>query len=250
MTDPLLVEWASQDVLTLTLNRPERRNALSPDLLEALAAALADEGQRARAVILRGAGEEAFSAGYDLGHLTGSLEDLEADRRIGAAVDALRSCPAPVIAVLHGHCYGAAVEIATSCDLRLASPTLRMAVPAVSLGVVYRYEFIARLVDVCGLNRASDILLGMREIDAATALAWGLVSEVRPASEIDARAREVATKLASAPQAAVRGTKASLNLLNARRIAAEDAAAAQRLRVEAASSQERQDALKRRRERK
>lgn len=248
MTDSLVLEWPSPEVMTLTLNRPERRNALSPDLLDALADALTDQGRRARAVVLRGAGEDAFSAGYDLGHLTGSLEDLEADRRIGSAVEALRSCPAPIIAVLRGHCYGAAVEIATSCDLRLAAPTLRMAVPAVSLGVVYRYEFIARLVDICGVNRASDVLLGMREVDAQTALDWGFVSEIVPAPEIDARAIQLAARLASAPQAAVRGTKASLNLLSTRRISAEDAAAAQRLRVEAASSQERQEALRRRRE--
>src|SRR5438477_309784 len=110
MTDSLLTEWGEHDVLTLTLNRPERRNALDPELLTALAESLDSHGDRARAVILRGAGVDAFSAGYDLSRLTGTPADLEADRFIGEAVNALRQCPAPVIARLQGHCYGAGGE--------------------------------------------------------------------------------------------------------------------------------------------
>jgi len=233
-------------VLTLTLNRPDRRNALDPELLAALAAALQTEGARARAVILRGAGSDAFSAGYDLSRLTGTAADLDADRVIGEAANALRQCPAPVIARLQGHCHGAAVELALSCDLRVASPALRMSVPAVGLGVVYRYQFVARLVQTCGLARTSDLLLGMSELDGDQAHAWGIVTEVVPESEIDARVQAVADKLASSPRAAVRGTKSSLNLLEARGIAPDDVAAARQLREVAASSPERLDALRRR----
>lgn len=247
MTDSLLRDWGDGDVLTLTLNRPERRNALDPELLAALAEALGAEGERARAVILRGAGDVAFSAGYDLSRLSGTATDLDADQAIGDAATALRRCPAPVIARLHGHCHGAGVELAMNCDLRIASPALRMSVPAVGLGVVYRYQFVARLVQSCGLTRATDFLLGMRELGADDAHAWGLVTEVVPETEIDARVREVAQKLAAAPQAAVRGTKASLNLLATRGAQAKDVAFAQRLRATAAASPERQEALKRRR---
>src|SRR5207302_8124728 len=226
MTDSLLTEWGEHDVLTLTLNRPERRNALDPELLIALAESLDSHGDRARAVILRGAGVEAFSAGYDLSRLAGTPADLEADRFIGETVNALRQCPAPVIARLQGHCHGAAVEIALNCDLRVASPALRMSVPAVGLGVVYRYQFVARLVQTCGLARTADLLLGMSQLDGDQAHTWGIVTEVVPESEIDARVQAVADKLASSPRAAVRGTKASLNLLGSRGIAAEDLAAA------------------------
>ena len=120
MTDALLREWGEHDVLTLTLNRPDRHNAVDPELLDALAEALRSDGERAGAIILRGAGTEAFSSGYDLSRLTGSIEDLEADRHIGDAATALRSCPAPVIARLQGHCHGAGVELALNCDLRVA----------------------------------------------------------------------------------------------------------------------------------
>src|SRR5437899_3663097 len=248
MTDVLLTEWGAHDLLTLTLNRPERRNALDPELLTALAESLAADGERARAVILRGAGAEAFSAGYDLSRLAGTPADLEADRFIGETVNALRQCPAPVIARLQGHCHGAAVELALNCDLRIASPTLRMSVPAVSLGVVYRYQFVARLVQTCGIARTADLLLAMPELDAETAYRWGLVTEVVPESEIDNRLHTLAQKLATSPRTAVQGTKASLNLLERRAISGEDLLQAQQLRAAAAASPERQDAIKRRRQ--
>ena len=244
MTDSLLTEWGEHDVLTLTLNRPERRNALDPELLTALAESLDSHGDRARAVILRGAGVDAFSAGYDLSRLTGTPADLEADRFIGEAVSALRQFPAPVIARLQGHCYGAGVELALNCDLRIASPSLRMAVPAVSLGVVYRYQFVARLVQTCGIARAADLLLAMPELDAETAMRWGLVTEI--SDDIDGRVTALALRLATSPRDAVHGTKASLNLLERRGIAGEDLLQAQQLRATAAASPERKEAVKRR----
>ncbi len=222
MPETLRIEWGAQDVLTLTIDRPDRRNALDPDLLSALAEALRSSGDRAGAVILRGAGMEAFSSGYDLSRLTGTIEDLDADRHIGDAAAALRGCPAPVIARLQGHCHGAAVDIALNCDLRIAADDLRLSVPAVSLGVVYRFQFVARLVQICGLARATDLLLAMPELDAETAHRWGLVT--------------------------VQGTKASLNLLERRAIAGEDLLLAQQLRTAAAASPERRDAVTRRRQ--
>ncbi|TMF18305.1 MAG: enoyl-CoA hydratase/isomerase family protein [Chloroflexi bacterium] len=244
MTDSLLTEWGEHDVLTLTLNRPERRNALDPELLIALAESLDSHGDRARAVILRGAGVEAFSAGYDLSRLAGTPADLEADRFIGETVNALRQCPAPVIARLQGHCHGAAVELALNCDLRIGSPTLRMSVPAVSLGVVYRYQFVARLVQTCGIARAADLLLAMPELDAETAMRWGLITEV--SDDIDGRVTALAQRLATSPRDAVHGTKASLTLLERRGVAGEDLLQAQQLRATAAASPERKEAVRRR----
>lgn len=246
MTGSLLRGWGEHDVLTLTINRPERRNAVDPELLTALADALREEGGRAGAVVLRGAGDEAFCAGYDLARLTGTAADLEADRYIGEAVAAIRDCPAPVIARLTGHCHGAGVELALTCDLRVGTPTVRMSVPAVGLGVVYRYEFMARLVQIAGLSRAASLLLMMRELEGDNAFRWGLLNEFCPASELDARIGQVAARLAAAPRSAVRGTKASLNMVAARLVAAEDFARAQRLRAEAAASPERLEALRRR----
>ncbi len=248
MPETLRSEWGLHDVLTLTIDRPDRRNALDPDLLSALAEALRSSGERAGAVILRGAGTEAFSSGYDLSRLTGTIDDLDADRHIGDAAAALRACPAPVIARLQGHCHGAAVEIALNCDLRIAADDLRLSVPAVSLGVVYRFQFLARLVQICGLARATDLLLAMPELDAETAQRWGLLTEVVPAALLDDRVQAIAEMLAAAPRPAIQGTKASLNLLERRAIAGEDLLQAQQLRTAAAASPERREAVTRRKQ--
>src|SRR2546430_12247477 len=114
MTDSLLTVWGEHDVLTLTLNRPERRNALDPELLTALAESLDSHGDRARAVILRGAGVDAFSAGYDLSRLTGTPADLEADRFIGETENFLRHGSPPLHARMHGDCYGGGVQVAAN----------------------------------------------------------------------------------------------------------------------------------------
>ena len=204
------------------------------------------DGARSGAVILRGAGDEAFSAGYDLTRLVGTAADLDADRFIGEAVSALRACPAPVIARLTGHCHGAGVELALNCDLRITAPTLRMSVPAVSLGVVYRYEFIVRLVQTCGLARTTKLLLGAPELDAGEAYAWSLVTHLAAASELDSQVQEMAERLATSPRTAVQGTKASLRLIEAGSVMAEDLAQAQLLRAAAAASPERREAVRRR----
>ncbi|MFI5282178.1 MAG: enoyl-CoA hydratase/isomerase family protein [Candidatus Dormibacterales bacterium] len=210
MAADLLRDWWSDRVLVLTINRPARRNVVDHLLLAELARALETDGRTAAAVVLRGAGGGAFSAGFDLDQIKGTDADLEADSSIGQAVDAITGCPVPVIAMIEGHCHGAGVELALSCDLRIAADDLRLSLRAVSLGVVYRYQLVARLVQLAGLGRASDLLLSMPALAAADALAWGLVSEVAPAGQVEGRARELAQLVADAPRSAVEGTKASL----------------------------------------
>lgn len=248
MPGALRVEWGAGDVLTLVIDRPAQRNAVDPELLTELANSLRDAGQGARAVILRGAGTVAFSAGYDLARLGGTESDLEADRCLNEAARALRACPAPVIARLQGHCHGAGVELAMNCDLRIASDDLSLSVPAVGIGIVYRYQFVARLAQICGVARTADLLLGMPVLDAGKAYEWNLITEIVPARELDGRVDAVARKLAAAPQAAVRGTKASLNLIEGRGAVSEDAERAHQFRVAAAASPEREEALRRRKE--
>lgn len=214
MTADLQIDWWSPvpGVLALTIDRPERRNVVDHQLLAALAAAIEVEGAGARAVVLRGAGGEAFSAGFDLDLLEGSEKDLEADLAIGRAVDAITGCPAPVIAMIQGHCHGAGVELALTCDVRIASSDLKLSLQAVSLGVVYRYELVSRLVQLAGLGRAADLLLTRPTLDAGRALEWGLVSEVAAPDALEVRTRELADTIAKLPRSAVEGTKASLVL--------------------------------------
>jgi enoyl-CoA hydratase/carnithine racemase len=243
MAADLVREWWSERVLVLTINRPARRNVVDHELLDELAQALRTHGQKAGAVVLRGAGGGAFSAGFDLDQIKGSDADLEADGAIGQAVDAILGCPAPVISMIQGHCHGAGVELALSCDLRIAADDLRLSLRAVSLGVVYRYQLVARLVQLAGLGRASDLLLAMPTIDASAALAWGLVSEVIPTDEVEVRTRAVAQLVADAPRSAVEGTKASLVMAAQSLVDAGALDRASGLRRRAATSPERRAAL-------
>jgi enoyl-CoA hydratase len=232
----------AEGVLRLTLERPERHNVLDPALLGALALSVQEAPARgARAIVLRGGGERAFSAGFDLDLLTGGEADLEADRSVGGAARALLGSRLPVVAAIRGHCHGAGVELALSCDLRLAAADLDLSLGAVGLGVVYRPEFLARLAAMCGLGRALDLLLGRRRLGAAEALGWGLVTEVVAPGELDARALEVARGLASLPEPAVAGTKAALVLTAV--LAEAELALAEGWRRQAAASDERRQAL-------
>ncbi len=242
VSDRVLIDRQG-DVLVLTMNRPAVLNALDFELLDELAQALKVDGKDASAVVLKGAGSRAFSAGFDLGRLEGTESDLRADDSIGAAVEAIRSCPAPVIASIRGHCHGAAVELALSCDLRVAADDLQMSIRAVGLGVVYRFELFRLLVQLCGLGHAQDLLLAMPVLDAARAYDWGLLTEVAPAAELDSRVQTLALALAAAPRAAVAGTKATFRLLQQELAAGALAAKADELRVQTSSTAERHDAL-------
>src|SRR5437879_578580 len=244
--DPQLRETLDRDTVDVHAESPQELEEVL--LIRRQSTADPRGYARASAVILRGAGTQAFSSGYDLSLLTGTVDDLEADRHIGEAAAALRACPTPVIARLQGHCHGAAVELALNCDLRIAAADLRLSVPAVSLGVVYRFQFLARLVQICGIARASDLLLAMPELDAERASAWGLVTEVLPASKLDKRIQALAEMLAMSPRPAVHGTKASLDLLARRGVSGEDLLLAQQLRADAAASPERREAVTRRKQ--
>ena len=211
----VLVQRDPGGVTWLTLNRPAVHNALDFELLAALAGAVAAEGHQAGALVLRGAGARAFSTGFDLRRLTGTAADLEADRAIGEAVDALRQAPVPVVAAIRGHCQGAAVELALTCDLRLGAADLRLAVPAVGLGVVYRPQLVARLMQLGGAGRAADLLLAGATLGAEGALAAGLLTAVVPVAGLDLRAGELARALAAAPRSAVTGTTTVLRRLAA-----------------------------------
>jgi len=243
MAADLRVDWWSERVLVLTIDRPERRNPVDHELLSALATAVETKGARAGAIVLRGEGGAAFSAGFDLDQIHGTDADLDADQSIGRAVDAITSSPTPVISMIQGHCHGAGVELALSCDLRLAADDLQLSLQAVSLGVVYRYQLISRLVEIAGLGRATDLLLARPVLRAQEALAWGLLTEVVPAGDIHRRTRELAEMLAASPRSAVEGTKASLQIA-ARHDPRESAMEQTRLlRQKAAASPERRSAL-------
>ncbi|HUR68618.1 MAG TPA: enoyl-CoA hydratase-related protein, partial [Candidatus Thermoplasmatota archaeon] len=198
-------------LLVLTLDRPEKRNALSAALrhalLEALAADKADPD--ARVVILRGAGDKAFAAGADLEEMA-ARSTFEQRRFISAPniFTAVASHPKPVLAALNGHALGAGLELAMACDLRVAAPGAKLGQPEIGLGIIPGGGGTQRLPRLVGVGRASRMVLTGEPIDAATALAWGLVDEV--ADDPLAKAKEIGRTMAAKSPVALRLAKEAL----------------------------------------
>lgn len=184
MTEDTLLLSHDGPVATLTINRPHRRNALTRDMFtripELVKEAAATPG--VRALVVRGAGSAAFSAGADIaefGAVRSTAEQAAAyDDAVSAAEDALESFPGPVIAAIRGFCYGGGCNLALACDVRFADPGARLAITPAKLGLVYPLRATKRLVDLVGPSRAKIILMSGAELDASRAQSLGLVDEV------------------------------------------------------------------------
>lgn len=182
----------------VTLNRPEKRNALSLDLLAELTAALreASELDGARAIVIDGAGS-AFSAGHDLSEMIGRDEAFyqELFASCTAMMRAIHELPQPVIAKVHGMATAAGCQLVAACDLAVAAREARFATPGVKIGLFCSTP----MVPVCravGRKRAMQMLLTGEPIEAATALEWGLVNRVVAAAQLDGAVRELVDAIA------------------------------------------------------
>ena len=150
--------WIGGGIGVVELHRPDQRNALSRSLLSGAAAAVNEMASSARAVVLTGAGGH-FSGGFDLGELTGTAADVDADAAIETLVSAIDAAGVPVVAAVEGHCIGAAFEVALSCDAVVAARDARFSLPATRLGLLYRPRGLARLLRDLGRLVASRLLL-------------------------------------------------------------------------------------------
>lgn len=187
-------------ITSITLNRPERRNALSLDTMTALIDALHEVAARpaARVVVLAGAGP-VFSAGHDLREMIDG--DIAAYRRIfdvcTRLMTTVQEIPQPVIARVHGLATAAGCQLVASCDLAVAAASARFATPGVNIGLFCTTPMVA-LTRAIGRKRALEMLLTGTAIDAATAAEWGLVNRVVPDAELDAATTTLAEQIARA----------------------------------------------------
>ena len=182
IADDVLLSNTVAGVLTLTLNRPDRRNAIDPHLRDALAAALDDAatGPAVRAVVITGAGG-AFCAGGDLARFE-DLHDARAYRhvshRLTDLVESIERLEKPVVAAIDGIVTGAGLALALACDWRIGSPAARVLFRERGVGLVPTHGGLTRLVKLLGLARAKEVLLGGEDLDAEGALRAGLLSEI------------------------------------------------------------------------
>lgn len=226
MTENILV---SRDGLVgiITISRPEKLNAMTPEMARALVAAVeAFNGDDAiRCVILTGAGERAFCAGSDIR----TLDDYEtpwAFRNRPDYCDAIRALLKPSIAAVNGYALGGGLETAMACDIRIASDTASFAAPEVKLGWIGGGGMAANLAHAVGPSNAALMIMTGDPINAATAERWGLVSRVVPQAELLAEAMRIASAIAA--RAPIAAETAKLNLRAAWDLTLADAIAYER----------------------
>jgi enoyl-CoA hydratase/carnithine racemase len=197
----------------IVFDHPERRNALSVAMWEAIpaaASALASD-PAIRVVILRGAGDAAFVSGADISQFqesrsgasgAGTYEDLT-DRAFGALSDLEK----PVLAMIHGFCIGGGLAVALTADLRFAADDALLGIPAARLGLGYGAEGVAKLVALVGPSRAKEVLFTARRFAAPDALRMGLLNQVVAKAELEARVLEIALEIAANAPLTLRSVK-------------------------------------------
>lgn len=187
----------------ITFNNPERRNAVSMAMWEALGDIVGDYAadDAIRVIVLKGAGDKAFVSGADISEFEekrSSPETTKAYHEVSAkANEALRHVGKPTIAMIRGFCVGGGVSVALGCDLRIASDNSRFGVPAAKLGLGYEYDGVKRLVDVVGPSFAKEIFFTARQFSAEEARVMGLVNRMLPDAELEACVREIAASIAA-----------------------------------------------------
>jgi enoyl-CoA hydratase/carnithine racemase len=211
-TDKMLVR-KDGPVGHLIFNNPERRNAVSLEMWQAVASLLADfaADDTIRVVVLSGAGGKAFASGADISKFDDERTGAEAIARYNAAVEranaAVHGLPKPTIAMIRGYCIGGGLGLALCCDLRVCSQDSRFAVPAARLGLGYAYPGLKRMVDVVGPSFAKEIFYTARQFDAREAETMGLVNRVVPAEELEGFVADYADRIASNAPLTIAGVK-------------------------------------------
>jgi len=204
----LLIDEPAPGVARLTISNPGKRGALDHAILDGFATTVPQLD--ARCVIVTGEGN-IFSAGYDIGDLPDSVFADEAEKLVAhpfaAAIDALEAYPYPTLAVLNGHAIGGGLELALSCDLRIAVGSIALGMPPAKLGLVYSHTGIRKFIDTVGAARTRELFLLGRNIDARTARAWGLVNTIAEPDRLDEEALEIATTMAANAPLAQLGNK-------------------------------------------
>ena len=188
----LIVEVADR-VATVTVNRPDKLNALNPtverELQDVFLKIHADDA--VRAVIVTGAGEKAFVAGADIGELSkrDAIQGKEFAFQGQTTFTRIAQCPKPVIAAVNGYALGGGCELAIACHLRVASENARFGLPEVSLGLIPGHGGTQRLARLIGLGRALEMVLTGRMVAADEAFRWGLTNGIAPQAELLSAAR-------------------------------------------------------------
>ncbi|HET6267816.1 MAG TPA: enoyl-CoA hydratase-related protein [Acidobacteriota bacterium] len=210
-----LIYETSDQIATITINRPDVRNALDLKTVEELTAAIGEVNgsEHAGVLILTGAGDKVFVSGADIRDIR-ARKKLEALKGINARLfKTVEDCEKPVIAAVNGFALGGGCELAAACDIRICSENAKFGLPETSLGILPGAGGMYRLPRIVGLGLTKELVLTGEIIDAQRALAVGLVSRVVASDSLLATARQIAAKILARGPLATRLAKRSLNLM-------------------------------------
>ena len=209
MADALISIMDDAAVRTVTVNRPDKLNALNRATLEALDTAFSEAAAdpAVRVVVLTGAGPKAFVAGADIAEMNGlsAVQGRDFSLLGQGLMRRIERMPKPVIGKINGFALGGGLELAMACHLRVAAETAKVGQPEVNLGLMPGFGGSQRLLRLCGRAAALELCLLGTPITATRAAQLGIVNEVVPAAELDARVQNLASQLASAAPLALRG---------------------------------------------
>jgi enoyl-CoA hydratase/carnithine racemase len=200
----------------VTFNNPERRNAVSLEMWQALGDIMEafEADPDVRLVVLRGAGDKSFVAGADISefdkHRANAEQRYEYAKISQRGHRSLRNFSKPLIAMIRGFCIGGGLVIAVACDVRFATPGSRFGVPAAKLGLGYDYTGVVALGRLIGPSRTADVLYSARQFEAAEAQSMGLINFVVDEAELESRVREYAATISRNAPLTIRAAKASI----------------------------------------
>ena len=208
----VVLDRPAEAVARLTIANPDKRNALDHDILDALAETMPalDDGLETRCVILTGTGS-VFSAGYDIGDIPEEVFAEQAERLVAhpfhRAIEAVESFPFPTVAALNGHALGGGLELALSCDLRIAAAGAKLGMPPAKLGLIYSHTGLMKFIDAVGPARTRELFLVGRNVSADRAEQIGLVNDVVEGEHLEQAAIDLACEIASNAPLSMKGNK-------------------------------------------
>jgi enoyl-CoA hydratase/carnithine racemase len=219
VTEKLVLDEPAEAVARLTISRPEARNALDHEVLDAIAAAMPslDRGIEVRCVVITGTGK-AFSAGYDIAAIPAESFEADAEALVAhpfhAALEAVANHPWPVIAAINGHALGGGLELTLACDLRICARGAKLGMPPAKLGLIYGHTGLQRFIDTIGVPRTKELFLTGRNLEAERAEQIDLVNEVVDDDALESASIELAAEVAANAPLSMKGNKRAIDTLN------------------------------------
>jgi len=216
-----IIAQTDNHIGTIILNRPEKRNTLSQSLLVSLYLTLQEWSKKGNiwAVIIKGSGNRAFSSGYDILSIPTEIvrsmqEEFKNSNPLELALKTLKDYPFPTIAMLNGYAFGAGLNLAICCDIRVAPEKVKIGMPPAKLGLVYHPEGLKQFIEVVGLSKAKALFLTARTYNAIQAKEMGIIDHLLPETELSTFTLSLANDIASNAPLSLKGTKKIFNMLS------------------------------------